>query len=56
MLQEAVKRNNGVFKTEASGGVNLTTVKAIAETGVDYISVGSLTHSVVGLDISLEVE
>ncbi|HET9135624.1 MAG TPA: carboxylating nicotinate-nucleotide diphosphorylase [Candidatus Kapabacteria bacterium] len=55
-LREAVKRNDGVFKTEASGGVNLTNVTAIAETGVDYISIGALTHSVVGLDISLEVE
>ncbi|NNM28416.1 MAG: nicotinate-nucleotide diphosphorylase (carboxylating), partial [Akkermansiaceae bacterium] len=39
---------------EASGGVNLDTVRAIAETGVDYISVGALTHSAVALDISLE--
>jgi len=39
---------------EASGGVNLTTVKAIAETGVDFISVGALTHSAVALDLSLE--
>ena len=55
-LREGVKRNNGVFETEASGGVNLTTVREIAETGVKYISVGALTHSVSGLDISLEVE
>ena len=55
-LREGVKRNNGVFETEASGGVNLTTVREIAETGVKYISVGALTHSVNGLDISLEVE
>lgn len=40
---------------EASGGVNLRTVREIAETGVDYISVGALTHSVTALDISLEV-
>ena len=39
---------------EASGGVNLSTVKGIAETGVDFISVGALTHSAVALDISLE--
>ncbi len=55
-LREGVKRNNGVFDTEASGGVNLNTVGKIAETGVKYISVGALTHSVSGLDISLEVE
>ncbi|MEI8134854.1 MAG: carboxylating nicotinate-nucleotide diphosphorylase [bacterium] len=55
-LHEAVKVNARAFETEASGGVNLTTVRAIAETGVDYISVGALTHSVTGLDISLEVE
>ena len=55
-LREAVKMNGGLFETEASGGVNLTSVRAIAETGVDYISVGALTHSVIGLDISLEIE
>jgi nicotinate-nucleotide pyrophosphorylase (carboxylating) len=41
---------------EASGGITLESVRAIADTGVDYISVGALTHSVVALDISLEVE
>jgi nicotinate-nucleotide pyrophosphorylase (carboxylating) len=41
---------------EASGGVNLETVRAVAETGVDLISVGSLTHSVQALDISLDLE
>ncbi len=46
----------GRVPLEASGGVNLETVRAIAETGVDYISVGALTHSVTALDISLEVE
>jgi nicotinate-nucleotide pyrophosphorylase (carboxylating) len=55
-LRKGVEMNAGTFETEASGGVNLTTVKAIAETGVDFISVGALTHSVTGLDISLEVE
>src|SRR5260370_41584080 len=55
-LHEAVKLTNGLFETEASGGVNLSTVRAIAETGVDYISVGALTHSVIGLDISLEID
>jgi nicotinate-nucleotide pyrophosphorylase (carboxylating) len=55
MLREAVAMNAGIFETEASGGVNFSTVRAIAETGVDYISVGALTHSVKGMDISLEI-
>ncbi len=55
-LREAVVMNSFAFETEASGGVNLKTVRSIAETGVDYISVGALTHSVTGLDISLEME
>lgn len=55
-LAEGVKLNQGVFEIEASGGVNLSTVRAIAETGVDFISIGALTHSVTGLDISLEIE
>jgi nicotinate-nucleotide pyrophosphorylase (carboxylating) len=49
----AVQRNKGVCKLEASGNVNLNTVASIAETGIDYISVGSITHSVQALDISL---
>jgi nicotinate-nucleotide pyrophosphorylase (carboxylating) len=52
---QAVKLINGRCKVEASGGVNLSNIKAIAETGVDYISVGGLTHSVKALDISLEI-
>jgi nicotinate-nucleotide pyrophosphorylase (carboxylating) len=55
-MREAVALNNGIFETEASGGVTLKTVREIAETGVDFISVGALTHSVMGLDISLEIE
>jgi nicotinate-nucleotide pyrophosphorylase (carboxylating) len=54
-MKKAVKIINGKCKVEASGGVNLDTVKAIAETGVDFISVGALTHSVKTLDISLEI-
>ncbi len=53
-LREAVGRVNGRALTEASGGVNLHTVRAIAETGVDLISVGALTHSAPALDISLD--
>jgi nicotinate-nucleotide pyrophosphorylase (carboxylating) len=56
MMVEAVKLNNGVFEIEASGGVTLERVRAIAETGVDYISVGALTHSIQAFDISLEIE
>jgi len=55
-MQEAVRRVDGRVPLEASGGVNLRGVRAIAETGVDYISVGALTHSVTALDISLELE
>jgi len=54
-MREAVRRTQGRVPLEASGGVTLETVRAIAETGVDYISVGALTHSVQALDISLEV-
>jgi len=53
-LREAVRRVGGRAKTEASGGVNLQTVRAIAETGVDYISVGSITHSSRAVDIGLD--
>lgn len=52
-MREAVKITDGRVKLEASGNVSLQTVKTIAETGVDYISAGTLTHSVNALDISL---
>jgi nicotinate-nucleotide pyrophosphorylase (carboxylating) len=55
-LRAAVKIVNGRAKTEASGGVNLKTVRAIAETGVDFISVGALTHSARAVDIGLDFE
>ena len=54
-LREAVALAGGRAKLEASGGVSLETVGAIAETGVDAISVGALTHSARSLDVSLEV-
>jgi nicotinate-nucleotide pyrophosphorylase (carboxylating) len=54
-LREAVKLVAGCAKTEASGGVTLQTVCAIAQTGVDYISVGALTHSARAVDFSLEM-
>lgn len=55
MLREAVALRTGEILFEASGGVNLQTVRAIADTGVDFISVGALTHSAVALDFSLEL-
>jgi nicotinate-nucleotide pyrophosphorylase (carboxylating) len=53
-LREAVARTAGRVVLEASGGVNLETVRAIAETGVDVISVGALTHSAPQLDVGLD--
>ena len=52
-MKKVVELNRGRKLLEASGNVNLGTVKNIAETGVDFISVGSITHSVVAMDISL---
>ena len=56
MMKEAVKIIDKRYEAEASGGVNLTTVRAIAETGVDFISVGALTHSAGSLDMSLKIK
>lgn len=55
MLREAVAIAGGKVVLEASGGVNLDTVAAIAETGVDFISVGALTHSAPNLDLGMDV-
>ena len=55
-LRQAVKIVRGRAKTEASGGVNLKTVRNIAETGVDFISVGAVTHSARAVDIGLDFE
>jgi nicotinate-nucleotide pyrophosphorylase (carboxylating) len=55
-LRAAVWLVNGRAKTEASGGVSLPTVRAIAETGVDFISVGALTHSARASDVGLDFE
>lgn len=54
-MRKAVEAIAQRVEVEASGGVTLQTVRSIAETGVDFISVGALTHSVRGLDISLEL-
>jgi nicotinate-nucleotide pyrophosphorylase (carboxylating) len=56
MMRRAVKLLPPDIKSEASGGVNLETVRAIAETGVNFISIGALTHSSKALDISLELQ
>ena len=55
-LRAAVGLVAGRAKTEASGGVNLQTVRALAETGVDFISIGALTHSARAVDIALDFE
>jgi nicotinate-nucleotide pyrophosphorylase (carboxylating) len=55
-IREAVKMISGTVETEASGGVTLEKVRAIAETGVDLISVGALTHSYKSLDLSLKAK
>jgi nicotinate-nucleotide pyrophosphorylase (carboxylating) len=56
MVREAVTRAGGKALLEASGGITLETISEYAETGVDLISVGALTHSVRAIDLSLEVE
>lgn len=55
-VKEAVKRKKKGVKIEVSGGVNLDNVEKIAKTGIDYISIGVLTHSPKAIDISLEIE
>jgi nicotinate-nucleotide pyrophosphorylase (carboxylating) len=55
-LRQAVELVNGRAKTEASGGVNMKTIRGIAKTGVDFISVGGLTHSARAVDIGLDFE
>ena len=54
-LRMAIKYAKGKYETEASGGVTLKTVKNLAKTNVDRISVGELTHSVQALDLKLEI-
>jgi nicotinate-nucleotide pyrophosphorylase (carboxylating) len=53
-LHEAVKRVGGRYITEASGGITIDNIRQYAECGVDFISVGALTHSVKSLDLSLK--
>ncbi len=54
-LAEAVKLSGGKIPLEASGGVNLSTIASIAETGVDFISVGAITHSAPAVDIGADI-
>ena len=55
-LRAAIRKIDGRFPTEASGGINEKTLRAFGETGVDYISVGALTHQVKSLDLSLKAK
>jgi nicotinate-nucleotide pyrophosphorylase (carboxylating) len=55
-MKRAVEMNAGKLVLEASGGVSLDTVTKIAESGIDVISVGALTHSAPVLDIGLDIE
>lgn len=55
LLEEAVATVGGRFETEASGGITIHNVRRFAKTGVDFISVGSLTHSAQSLDLSLKI-
>jgi nicotinate-nucleotide pyrophosphorylase (carboxylating) len=55
-LGRAVERCGGRARTEASGGVSLANIRGIADTGVDYISVGALTHSAPAVDLGLDFE
>jgi nicotinate-nucleotide pyrophosphorylase (carboxylating) len=54
-MKEAIKINNGRSRLEASGGITIERIPSIAKIGVDFISVGALTHSVKAIDISLEM-
>jgi nicotinate-nucleotide pyrophosphorylase (carboxylating) len=55
MLREAVRLVSGRARLEASGGLTLATARAVAETGVDYLAVGALTHSAPVLDIGFDL-
>jgi len=55
-MKKAVQEASGKLPLEASGNISLNNVRQVAETGVDFISVGSLTHSVHSLDLSFIIE
>ena len=54
-LKAGIKLAKKYYETEASGNINLKTVKSIAATGVDRISIGSITHSASAIDLKLEI-
>ncbi len=56
MINEAVALIDGKYETEASGGITLENIRAYAATGVDYISVGAITHHAVSMDLSLKAQ
>jgi nicotinate-nucleotide pyrophosphorylase (carboxylating) len=53
-IKEALQLIDGKYETEASGGITLQNIKEYAETGVNYISIGALTHHIKSLDLSLK--
>lgn len=53
-MYKAVQLIDGKYETEASGGITLETIRPYAETGVDFVSVGALTHQIKSLDMSLK--
>jgi len=55
-IEECIKNNKNNSVLEASGGINSNTIQGIARTGVDYISIGRLTHSSPSLDLSLHIK
>ena len=55
MLREAVQLVDGRAKLEASGGINLNTIQAIAETGVDFVSIGAITKDIKAIDLSMRI-
>ena len=54
-LKKGVKLAKKYYETEASGNINLKSIKKVAATGVDRISIGSITHSVSAIDLKLEI-
>lgn len=56
MMEEAVSLINGQYETEASGGITLENIREYAKSGVDYISVGAITHHAVSMDLSLKAQ
>jgi nicotinate-nucleotide pyrophosphorylase (carboxylating) len=55
LIKQAVELINGVYETEASGGITINTITDFAKAGVDFISIGALTHSAKSIDLSLKV-